>query len=132
MSRKSYRTPLARARSLGSARHGTEAWGKLRLTALALVPLALYFIVAFFANAVFKGGYAASVEWLRSPLTATLMIMTVAAGFHHAASGLHEVIEDYIHIEGLKLFLQLFVKFAAAFLGLAGVLSVLKILLIGA
>ena len=40
------RSPLGRARGLGSARAGATHWWMQRLTSLALVPLTLWFLCA--------------------------------------------------------------------------------------
>ena len=39
----SLRNPLARARGLGSAKEGTAHWMSQRISALALIPLTLWF-----------------------------------------------------------------------------------------
>ena len=40
----SLRSPLGRVRGLGSAKEGTSHWWQQRLTAIALVPLSVWFI----------------------------------------------------------------------------------------
>lgn len=129
MSRKipSLRTPLARVRGLGSAKSGTGHWWMQRLTSIALVPLSLYAIAAFFTHVVF-GDYASAILWMRSPFAATLVLLFIGVGFHHAASGLEVVIEDYVHCECLKRASIVAVKFVAAAFALLGMLAVVKIL----
>lgn len=129
MSKKipSLRSPLARVRGLGSAGHGTEHWWVQRLTALALIPLSLYVTATFFIYVVY-GGYDGAVYWLRSPLNSAFVILFVLVGFHHAASGLQVVIEDYVHCECAKLASIVVVKFIAAFFALLGVLAAVKVL----
>ena len=125
----SLRTPLARVRGLGSAKEGTAHWWAQRLTAIALVPLLLWFVVSLI---VMTGAeHRATTEWLQNPVSAVLMLLLILAGFHHAQLGMQVVIEDYVGSEWLKLTLVTAVKFAAVALGLWAAFSVLKIALGG-
>ncbi len=121
----SFRTPMGRARGLGSARDGAGHWWAQRLTAIALVPLTLWFVASVVALA--GAGHAEVAAWLGAPVPAVLMILMIVATFHHAQLGLQVVIEDYIHSEGLKIAGIVLVKFAAAALGLVSVFAVLRI-----
>ena len=125
----SLRTPLARVRGLGSAKEGTAHWWAQRLTAIALVPLVLWFAVSLIVLA--GADHAAVAAWLRDPVAAVLMLLLVLAGFHHAQLGVQVVIEDYVHTEWLKLALVTAVRFAAVALGIGAAFSVLKIALGG-
>lgn len=126
----SLRSPLARVRGLGSAKDGTGHWWAQRLTALALVPLTLWFCISVVT--MIGAGHAAVAAWAGSPLVAGLLILLIVATFYHGALGLQVVIEDYVHAEMSKLVLLLIVKATALVLGLAGVLSVLTLLFAGA
>jgi len=119
------RSALGRVRHLGSAKEGVQHWWAQRLTALALVPLTIWFVasVAWLAGA----DHAGFTAWIARPYNALLMIVLLAAGFHHAQLGLQVVIEDYVHGEGCKLAALVVVKFAALLLALAGIFAVLKI-----
>ena len=121
----SYRTPIGRARGLGSAKEGVAHWWAQRLTALALVPLVLWFVISVVSHV--GAGRAAVLDWLQSPIPAGLMILLIVATFHHAQLGVQVVIEDYVHNEAAKLASIILVKFAALVLGLAAVLAVLSI-----
>ena len=125
----SLRTPLARVRGLGSAKEGTAHWWAQRLTAIALVPLVLWFAVSVIVLA--GADHATVAAWLRDPVAAVLMLLLVLAGFHHAQLGVQVVIEDYVHTEWLKLALVTGVRFAAVALGIGAAFSVLKIALGG-
>lgn len=91
----SYRTPLARARGLGSAKHGAGHWLSERVTSVALVPLSLWAVGA--ALSLSKAGYDGAVAWLHAPLNAVLSVLLLAVGFQHMHAGLRVVVEDYIH-----------------------------------
>jgi succinate dehydrogenase / fumarate reductase, membrane anchor subunit len=124
----SFRSTLGRVRSLGSAKAGTHHWYLMRITSVALLVLAIYPVFGFFIYAVY-GGHAGAVEWLKSPLAATGVILFLIAGFHHAANGLQTVIEDYIHCECAKPVLIFSIKFLAAAFAILGILATLKVTL---
>jgi len=121
----SFRSPLGRARGLGSAREGAGHWWAQRLTAVALVPLCLWFVVGLVR--LIGAEHALVADWIGSPLTSGLLVVLIVAVFHHAQLGLQVVIEDYVHHEGLKIAGIVIVKFAAILLGLWAVFSVLSI-----
>ena len=127
----SLRTPIARARGLGSAREGAHHWWVQRLTAVALVPLTLWFVISVIvmiaAADSADAGYAAMVEWLSGPISATLMIGFLAFGFYHAALGMQVVYEDYIEPKWLEVAVNVGTKLALAFFGIASIVSVLMI-----
>ena len=120
---KRYRTPLGRVRGLGAAKEGVQHWWVQRLTAVALVPLSLWFVASVIRLA--GAEHEAVSAWLAAPLPLGLMIVLVVAAFWHAQLGLQVVIEDYVHAEGAKLVLLVLVKFASVALGLAAVLALL-------
>lgn len=123
----SLRTPLGRVRGLGAARNGSHHWRLQRLTAIALIPLGVWFLasMAFLAGA----DYLTVKAWLSAPLPAILVILFAFALFYHLKLGLQVVIEDYVHDGALKLFLQVTVSFSCIGLGLAATLAVLKLFL---
>lgn len=118
------RSQLGRVRGLGAAKSGVGHWWVQRLTALALVPLSLWFI--FNVLHLLGAPHEAVIDWISSPWTIVLMIALVVATFQHAQLGLQVVIEDYIHDDAVRLAALLAVKAAAILLGMACVVSVLK------
>ncbi len=129
MSDRSLRTPLAKARGLGSAKDGTHHFWVQRLTAVALIPLTVWFALSLASLAT--AGQAEVVTWMKSPLSATLMLSFIMAGFWHMKLGLQVVIEDYVHTESTKITCLILNNLIAIFLALAAFLSVLKMLLGG-
>ncbi len=125
----SLRSHLARVRGLGSAKSGTAHRWSQRLTALALVPLTIWFVASLIGMA--GADYYTARAWIGSPMVAGLLILLIVATFYHAYLGLQVVIEDYVHDEGLKIAGLLLVKAAALVLALTGVLAVLTILFKG-
>ena len=124
MDRRNMRSPLARATGLGSAKEGVGAWWAQRVSAVALVPLTLWFAASLIAHT--GSDYATFIAWLRSPLVATLMILLLIALFHHAALGLQVVIEDYVH-SGAKLAIIIAVRLGCFALAATGIIAILRI-----
>lgn len=123
----SLRTPLGRVRGLGTAKAGTHHWWAQRLTAIALVPLTVWFIYSLVEMTAME--YATVVAWMQSPIASTLLILFIFALFYHAQLGMQVVIEDYIENEVLKVSSIILLNFIMLFAGLASVLAVLKVFL---
>ena len=123
------RSPIARVRGLGAAKEGVQHWWVQRLTAIALVPLSVWFAAGVIGLAGAPHSQAAA--WIAHPLNATLMILTLGLTFHHGQLGLQVVIEDYVHAEGVKLALLIVIKLLALALALAGALAVLRLMMGG-
>jgi succinate dehydrogenase / fumarate reductase, membrane anchor subunit len=119
------RSTLGRVRGLGSAKEGVAHWWAQRTTAVALVPLALWFVASVIGLA--GADYVAVAAWFKSPFNATLMIVLVIMTFYHAALGLQVVLEDYVHHEGQKIVSILIVKALAGLAGLLAVVATLKL-----
>jgi succinate dehydrogenase / fumarate reductase membrane anchor subunit len=119
------RSPLGRARGLGSARAGSKHWWAQRWTALALVPLTLWFIWSMLR--LTNASQADIGDWLGSPVRLALMLALIVATFHHLQLGLQVVIEDYVTNDGVKLVLVLGVKGLCILLGLICVISALSL-----
>ena len=124
--RTSMRSDLARVRGLGPAHDGVGHWWAQRLTALALVPLTLWFVASIIG--LVGADHATAAEWIARPIPAMLLALLIVATFHHAQLGLQVVIEDYVHVEGLKITLILAVKGLSVLLAVAALFSVFRIL----
>ena len=120
-----YRTPIARARGLGSAKDGTHHWWMQRITAIALVPLTVWLVGSLVA--IGSADHAQTVHWIRSPAVSIALLLTIAALFHHAQLGLQVVIEDYVHAEWKKIAVLITVKLLAIAIAATAAFSVLKI-----
>lgn len=121
------RTALGRVLGLGSLRGGTEHWLGQRLTALALVPLSLWFTIQVIRLVHGHADLAAIKAWLANPVCASVLILTLGVTFHHAVNGLQVVIEDYVHTPCVKIASLVAVRFAGYALAVIGMLSVLKL-----
>jgi succinate dehydrogenase / fumarate reductase membrane anchor subunit len=124
MDRQGMRSPLARAMGFGSAKDGVEHWWIQRVSAVALVPLTLWFVASIIAHT--GSDYATSIAWLRMPLATILMILLLIALFYHTALGLQVVIEDYVHSE-FKFAAVVAVHLGCFALAATGIVAVLRI-----
>jgi succinate dehydrogenase / fumarate reductase membrane anchor subunit len=123
-----YRSPLARARGLGSAKQGASEWWRQRITALLLIPLTVWFAPAI---AVLPGAsYEVVRQWIASPLNGVLLLAFIVVAAHHSILGLKTVIEDYVHGGGVKLASLLFMKLGFLLLALAALYATLGILFV--
>lgn len=112
---------------LGSAKYGVGPWRWQRLSALALVPLTLWFLAALIAH--FGVGYGAAAAWLGSPAPAIAMILFITAGFLHLSLGLQVIIEDYVEHPAMRTVSLVLVRLGCWGLATAGIFAVLRIAL---
>jgi len=123
------RTPLARIRGLGSAREGTGHFWAQRLTAVALIPLVLFFLVLLIS---LNGADFATVRTaLANPFVALMFVLMLVAGLYHMRIGMQIIIEDYFHSEGSKIALIMLNTFFAVVVGVASVYALVKLALGG-
>ena len=87
------RSPLGRARGLGSAKEGLHHWWAQRVTAVALIPLVMWFV---YSVAALASGRMDFDLWLLSPINAAALMLFIAVGVHHGVIGLQVVLEDYV------------------------------------
>ena len=118
------RSPLARAMGLGSAKEGVDHWWKARLSAVALVPLTLWFAASIIAHT--GSDYVTFIAWLKTPLASILMNVLLIALFYHTALGLQVVIEDYVH-SGARFAALVAVRLGCIAFAVAGIIAVLRI-----
>ena len=119
------RTPLKRARGLGSAKDGTGHFVLQRITAIALVFLSIYVVglVVWLIGA----DYPTVRATVAQPCNALLLVAFLVASFWHAKLGMQVIVEDYVHTPWLAAVSQLAVIFVCALAGLASVLAVIRI-----
>lgn len=119
------RTPLARVRGLGSAREGTGHFWRQRLTAIANIPLILFF--TGFLIALNGAGYAQVRTALANPFVALVMALVLISPLYHMRIGMQVIIEDYVYGEGMKLALIALNTFFTIAVGVASLFALLKL-----
>ena len=119
------RTPLSRVRGHGSAKSGTEHFWHQRLTALANVPLTLFFVGLIVA--LHGQNYDAVKAALSSLPVALLLLAMVTAMIYHMKLGMQVVIEDYVHTEGTRMVLLIGNTFFCSMMGLMAAFAILKL-----
>jgi succinate dehydrogenase / fumarate reductase, membrane anchor subunit len=120
-----FRTPAKKVRGSGSAKDGTSHFLRQRLTALANIPLLLFFVG--FIISLNGANHSEVVAAVSHPVTAIALIAVMISAFIHMKLGMQAVIEDYVHAEGAKI-VCLFLNTAFTFaVGLTAVFAILKI-----
>jgi succinate dehydrogenase / fumarate reductase membrane anchor subunit len=119
------RSPLSRARGLGSAREGVEHWWMQRVTAVALIPLTLWFAASLIA--LIGSDYNTIIAWLKAPLVTILMLLLLIALCHHMGLGLRVVVEDYVHSDWVKISAVVAIRCACFALAVVGIFATLRI-----
>tara|TARA_R110000787_G_scaffold57667_22_gene131638 strand:- start:2183 stop:2560 length:378 start_codon:yes stop_codon:yes gene_type:complete len=123
----SLRSPLSQARGLGSAKDGTHHFWVQRVSAVALIPLSLWFV---FSLASLPGASYEQVQWwVGYPAVAVTLILFIGAALYHSMLGVQVVIEDYVGSEALKITALLLSKFFHFIVATASIFAVLKIAL---
>ncbi len=121
----SLQSDLGRVKGLGSSKSGTSHWWAQRVSALALIPLTLWFIYS--AMKFIGMDLFAFRAWLNEPGSVLLLSLFLIALFYHMQLGLQVVIEDYVHGEKNKIFLLLINKFAAALFAISSLVAIIQI-----
>jgi succinate dehydrogenase / fumarate reductase, membrane anchor subunit len=127
-SHRDFRTPVGRARGLGSAKSGTSHFWWQRVTAISLALLTPWILGMLIA--LVGADHAEVQAALAKPVNTIAFAVFAISLFWHARLGLQVVIEDYVHHRPLEIFLQLLVTFACALGGLASLYAIGRIALL--
>jgi len=121
----SLRSPLGRVLGLGSAKDGTAHWWAQRVSAVALIPLTLWFVISLLTLPALD--YATVRVWLSFPMSGFLAVLLVAVLTYHSYLGTTVVIEDYVHSAGMKLLSLLLLRFLYVLTGGASIFAILRV-----
>jgi succinate dehydrogenase / fumarate reductase membrane anchor subunit len=119
------RSPLSRARGLGSSRDGFQHWWMQRVTAVALIPLTLWFAASLIA--LTGSDYNTFIAWLKAPVVTVFMVLLLIALCHHMGLGLRVVVEDYAHSDWAKVPAVVAIRCACFALAVVGIFATLRI-----
>lgn len=117
------RSITRRAKGLGAAHSGVSHWWWQRVSAVALVPLVLWFLIDLLGQV--GASREELIAWLSDPLRGIGMVMLLAAMFWHGAVGLVVVVEDYVKPSGVKFIVVMAVQLLCLGLALSGIAAVL-------
>ncbi len=121
----SLKSPVGRVLGLGSAGSGTEHWLGQRLSAVALVPLSIWFIVSLLGLPSLD--YWAVKAWASVTLNAVLLLLLVLSVLYHSALGVQVIAEDYVHGRSAKVALLGVLRLAHIGLGVAAAYAVVVV-----
>jgi succinate dehydrogenase / fumarate reductase membrane anchor subunit len=123
------RTTQKEVRGLGAAHSGTDHFWRQRITALANVPLTIFFVLGMVA--LTGADHAAFVAFFRFPIWAVLFLAFIIASAWHMKLGMQVIIEDYVQHEGLKIAALIGNLLFTIFFSLTCIFAVLKLSLGG-
>jgi succinate dehydrogenase / fumarate reductase membrane anchor subunit len=118
------RSKLKLAKGLGSAVSGTDHWFMQRLTALALIPLVMWFVVTIVR--LCQADKTGREIILSSHYTTLMLIFMIGVGLYHGLLGVKVIIEDYVHSECYKtalIIIAYFTTFITATVGIVAIFS---------
>jgi len=121
----SLRSPLSRVLGLGSAKDGTAHWWAQRVTAVALVPLTLWFVFSLLTLPDFQ--YETVRTWLSVPVTGFLSVLLVSVLCYHSYLGTIVITEDYVHSSGMKVLSLMTLRFLYVLAGGAAVFAIFRV-----
>lgn len=110
---------------MGSAKDGTAHWWAQRVSAVALVPLTLWFLFSLLALPDL--GYGTVRMWLSLPISGLLAVLLVAVMTYHSYLGTTVVVEDYVHSVGMRVVTLMLLRFLYVLAGGAGIFAILRV-----
>lgn len=81
-------------------RHATRHWRNQRVSAIALLPLGLWFLCTLLMLPALD--YRTVAAWIAEPLQALLLLLFSWCALWHSALGVQVVVEDYVAGAGLQ------------------------------
>jgi succinate dehydrogenase / fumarate reductase membrane anchor subunit len=121
----SLRSPLGKVLGMGSAKDGTAHWWAQRVSAVALIPLTLWFVFSLLTLPAFD--YETVRTWLSVPFSGFLAVLLVAVLAYHSYLGTIVIVEDYVTAAGMKVLTLLLLRFLYVLCGGAGIFAILRV-----
>ncbi len=119
------RSPLSRVLGSGSAKDGTDHWWGQRLSAVALLVLGLWFMLAL--TTLGSVEYFDVIRWAAHPSNSVMLILLSLTLAYHSSLGIQVIIEDYVHGSFVKVVAVILNKFAHVFFVMTALFAILKI-----
>jgi succinate dehydrogenase / fumarate reductase membrane anchor subunit len=119
------RSPLGKVLGMGSAKDGTAHWWAQRVSAVALIPLTLWFVFSLLTLPAFD--YDTVRTWLSVPFSGFLAVLLVAVLAYHSYLGTIVIVEDYVTAAGMKVLTLLVLRFLYVLCGGAGIFAILRV-----
>ncbi len=121
----SLRSPLGKVLGMGSAKDGTGHWWAQRVTAVALVPLTLWFVLSLLRLPGLD--YDTVRAWASLSSSGFLCSLLVAVLAYHSYLGTTVIVEDYVPSAGPKIIWLLLLRFAYVLSGGACIFAILRV-----
>lgn len=116
-----YRSSLGKVKGLGTAKNGTSHFIHQRFTALALIPLCIWFVIS--AILIIKNPREMIPQYVISPINMTFLMLFICAFIYHGLLGMRVIIEDYIHCKCVKLWSLVILYFVSIVTLACGIVS---------
>lgn len=116
---------LSKYKDLGAAKTGTGHYMMQKATSIGLILLSLVLAFGFSEMAANDFSYESLLAFIAVPTNAVLLVLFITAACYHFAGHVREVVEDYIHHEGVKIGLLLAVKFGAIFIAVSTIYNII-------
>lgn len=126
MNSNNFQSPLSKAKGLGASRTGTMSWWAQRVSAVALIPLVIWFAYFMIKAAEYKDIEIITLSFT-SPFPTLLLSLFIGVGLYHGNLGMKEIIEDYVHCHVMKTSLILFLRFFSFVTAISGICAILAI-----
>lgn len=123
----SFRSPLSKARGKGSSHEGLHHWIAVRMSAVALIPLSVWFVAFVMKIAALGLNRDTVAALIAQPGHALALLLFIVIGFYHATLGIQEVWLDYVSGKAKKTLVIWVSNIVCFFVAAAGVFAVLSI-----
>lgn len=124
MKRENLRTALSKVKGLGAAGTGTAGWIAQRVSAVALIPLVMWFVY-FMIKAIEYKDLEIITSLFISPFCTIFLSLFISIGIYHGNLGMKEIVEDYVHCHMMKSFIVILLNLFSLLTAIAGVCAVL-------
>jgi succinate dehydrogenase / fumarate reductase membrane anchor subunit len=118
-------SPIAKAKGLGPAHHGTEHKLLHNITTLLNIPLVAW--VMYSVYSLRNANYEQFTAWMAHPFSIVVFILFVVVALKHFALELQVVYEDYVSNRAFRMIKVVGMKIFFVALGITTIVSILKI-----